>query len=64
MGLVLGGRTIPEGGVETLAVVEDLDELKDGGPYGCTGGPGVADDQFGLEGGEEVLRDGIVPALA
>src|SRR5689334_12079177 len=57
-------RPVAEGGMATLPVVEDFDVLEDGGPGLPPGGPGLAMEKFGLEGGEEALGDGVVPAGA
>ena len=55
----VGWREVAEGGMAALAVVEDLDVLEDGGPGLLPGGPGLAVQQLGLEGGEEALGDGV-----
>src|SRR5918996_3910789 len=60
----LGRRAVAEGGMAALAVVEGLDVLEDGGPGLLPGGPTLAMEQLGLEGGEEALGDGVVPAGA
>jgi hypothetical protein len=60
----VGWREVAEGGMAALAVVEDLDVLEDSGPGLLPGGPVLAVEQLGLEGGEEALGDGVVPAGA
>jgi len=60
----LGRREVAEGGVSALAVVEGLDVLEDGGLGLPSGAPGLTMEQLGLEGGEEALGDGVVPAGA
>src|SRR5688500_8209655 len=60
----VGWREVAEGGMAALAVVEDLDVLEDSGSGLLPGGPGLAVQQLGLEGGEEALSDRVVPARA
>src|SRR4051794_40310205 len=60
----VGGREVAEGGMAALAIVEGLDVLEDRGPGLLPGGPALAVEQLGLEGGEEALGDGVVPAGA
>src|SRR5215204_7605715 len=62
--LELGRCKVAEGGMAALAVVEGLDVLEDGRLCLLPGGPGLAVEQLGLEGGEEALGDGIVPTGA
>ena len=50
--------------MEPAPVVEDLDELEDRRPGGSPGREGGAVHELSLEGGEEALGDGVVPALA
>jgi hypothetical protein len=59
----LDRRQVVEGAVESLAVVEHLDEFEDGPPDLSTSRPGLAVDQLGFQGGEPALTDGIIPAL-
>ena len=47
-----------------LAVVEGLDVFEDGGTGLLPGGSALAVEQLGLEGGEEAVGDGTVPAGA
>jgi hypothetical protein len=58
------GRQITERRVATLAVVPDLDPLKDGRPRGGACRPGPGSDQLSLQCREEALGDGVVEALA
>src|SRR5688500_13056562 len=60
----VGWREVAEGGMAALAVVEDLDVLEDSGSGLLPGGPGLAVQQLGVEGGEEALSDRVVPARA
>jgi len=46
------------------AVVEDLDVLEDGRADLGQVGPGAGVDELALEGPEEALGDGVVPAFA
>jgi len=59
----LGRCEVAKGGMAALAIVEDLDVLEDGGSRVLAGGPGLAMEQLGLEGGEEALGDGVVPQV-
>ena len=63
LGLVFGRAEVVEGAVEPLAVVEHFDELEDRSAHLGSGGPGLAVDQFLLEGREPRLADRVVPAL-
>src|SRR5437868_4274509 len=60
---LLGGQ-IPRGGVAADAVVERLDVLEDAGLCLLPGGVPLVVDQLPLQGGEEALDRGVVPALA
>src|SRR5829696_3816340 len=60
----VGWREVAKGGMATLAVVEALVVLEDGGLGLLSGGPALSVQQLGLEGGEEALSDGVVPARA
>src|SRR5262245_40203210 len=64
VGLERSRRLVAEGGVPALAVVEDLDEVEDRRPCLLAGRPGEAVDELDLEGGEEALGDGVIPAGA
>jgi hypothetical protein len=55
---------VAERGVGALTVVEALDVLEDRAPRCSTGWPAVPREQVELEGREEALGDGVVPAVA
>src|SRR5215213_7364222 len=61
--LKLRGREHVEAAV-ALAVVEDLDVVKDLGPEIGSGRPGAAVDELFLERGEEALSDRVIEAIA
>ena len=62
-GFVLGRAEVAQRGVQPLAVVEHLDEVEHRAAHLGSAGPRLPVDQLGLEGGEEALRDGVIPAL-
>src|SRR5687768_15229052 len=49
--------------MDAATVVEDFDVLEDAAAGGGNGGHGGPVDEFSLEGGEEALGNGVVPAL-
>jgi hypothetical protein len=53
---------VGEGRVQPSAVVEDLDVVGDGEAGAGPGGPAVPVVHLVLQGGEEGLRGGVVPA--
>jgi len=55
---------IAEGGVDAAKTVKPLDVLEDSAPSGSPARPRAALDQTELDGGEEALGDGVVPAVA
>src|SRR5690242_17664076 len=55
---------VVQGRVQSLAIVENLDVVEEGSPQLHASCPGAAVDEFGLEGREEGLGDGVVPAVA
>ena len=57
-----GGAAVAQGAVQPGAVVPG-DVLHDSSAGGCLSGPGVLVDALALEGGEERLGQGGVPAL-
>lgn len=61
--LVGCGAEIAEGGVAAAGIVEAFDALENGAPGRSSCGPWVAVDQVWLEGREETLGDGVVPAI-
>src|SRR5690606_8428732 len=66
--VVLGLRSsrgdVAERRVETLAIVEHLDVIEEGGVQLCVGRPGLAVDELVLQRAEEALGDGVVPAIS
>jgi hypothetical protein len=62
-GFVGGGAEIVQCGVTTAGVVPTLDPVEDRLVSGGPGGPGAAVEQLGLDGREERLGDGVVPAM-
>ena len=61
---VLRRGHVPQRGVPTPRVVEDLDVLHDRRPGLRSCGEVRPVDQLLLQGGEEALQGGVVPALA
>src|SRR5258705_13911670 len=57
-------RRIAKRTVQALAVVEDLNVLKDGGPSGLPGSEAPAVNQFHFEGAPEGFHGGIVITVA
>src|SRR5215469_12012837 len=62
-GFELGGCLVAEAAVQPGAVVP-ADVLGDGAAGAGSGGPGVVVEQLALDGTEEALGQGVVPALA
>ena len=62
--LVVDGCEVVEGGVATLAVVEDLDEVEHRSSQGLAAWPVVAVEQLTLQGGEEALGHRVVQGVA
>jgi hypothetical protein len=60
----LGRTAVAERAVEALDVVPALDVVEDGAPQTFTSRPRPGLDELALDGGEEALGDGVVPALA
>src|SRR5260370_18365596 len=60
----LCGLRCPECGVSAPAVVEALDPVEEREPGLVAGAEGVPVEQFGLDGGEEALGDGVVEGVA
>ena len=55
----LAGALVPEAGVESLAVVEDLDEVEDGCPEFVLGAPALPIEQLRLQGGVPGFDEGV-----
>src|SRR5450755_1205915 len=49
--------------MEPAGVVPALDVIEDGPAEPGPGGPGAVVDEFPLDGGEEALSDGVIPAF-
>ena len=66
VGLVFKGarRGIAQRTVQTLAVVEDFNVLKDGGPSCLPGGEALAVNEFHFQGAPEGFHGGIVITVA
>jgi hypothetical protein len=62
-GLVGGRAEVVQCGVSTTGVVPALDPVEDRFVGRGPGGPGTSVEQLGLDGREERLGDGVVPAL-
>jgi hypothetical protein len=62
--LIVDGCEVVEGGVATLAVVDDLDEVEHRSPQGLAAWPVVAVEELTLQGGEEALGHRVVQRVA
>lgn len=60
---VIRGTAVAEGAVQAARVVPALDVLEDGTAKPRPGLPRTCVDQLALDGGEEALGHGVVPAL-
>ena len=60
----LGGRAVAEGGMSTLPIVPDLDELKQRPACMCPALEALVAEQLLRQGGKETLDHRIVPAVA
>jgi len=63
-GFVVCRTEVAERRMAALAVVEGLDVLEDRAPRGGARRPAVPVQEVELEGREEALGDGVVPAIA
>ena len=60
----LGRARVPQRRVQSLTVVEDLDELENRGLQHPPGGPAPLVQELGLQRGKKALRNGIVERIA
>lgn len=63
LGFDLRRGAVAERRMSTLSVVEGLDVVEQGGSQLVPARPSLAADELDLEGGEEGLGDGVVPAV-
>ena len=57
-------RTVTEGAVTAVGIVEGLDVIENQETGGSAGGRDLAAEAFGLEGGDEAFGQGIIVGIA